>query len=200
MPGPLRLSEFRVKQTVMSDSSSSVAEPVVEFAKYLTPLDRIERKQAKETVEARVRVADACAENLAAPRLLTAQEAAEVHAFRVARTREAIIQLGYGEQMHRLGGSSENSTACREAIVMQVKIEHGLEAAEIERIIREIVSGRGNGLLEPLDVFSCDLQDEHVLIEPLIYERNLHAFIGPEGSNKTIMALWMLATLASKGE
>src|SRR6266581_253209 len=126
-------------------------EPAKLFAAHLAELPANDRKTAIQAVEARVLFGDAEAENYACPKLLSSEEAAEQHALHVNHTRDAIVELGYEPQMHRLGGSSSNSTECREAVASYVRIQHGLESSYTERLIRQIVSGRGDGLLEALD-------------------------------------------------
>jgi hypothetical protein len=181
----------------MSQSNTTAVEA---FAKLLAGADKAGRTSLIKRAEI-VSMAKADESAFAPPVLLSTQEAAERHALHVNQTREAILRLGYGSQVHRLGGANSNSTECRDALARELAAEHGHAPGYAQALIRQCVTGRGDGALEDLDVCaSGPIPQVDFVWDRLIYEKCLHSFVGPEGSNKTILALKILCDLASEAK
>jgi hypothetical protein len=188
----------------MTQSSKSERAPLdgkllTEMAGYFATLKQDERIKAMTVVKKRVEIADANAGDFKPPALLSTQEAKEERVLHVSQTHAAIVSLGYDHELHRLLGRETNSTECRGAVARQLQIDHGWADEYVVSLIQQVVTGRSGSLLETLDPCKPGKLSEYVFaVENLIFQGLLHSIVGPEGSNKTIMAIKWLCQLAEE--
>lgn len=195
-----------------AQSNSNVASPRDAFCTQGTspPLDAFAQAlaaapgpEAREQMIARAKAMAAqrvAPDALDVPELLTAEALAGERNGHLTAARAIIGELGYAEHAARLAADDANATAARNAVAAEITARFGLDASAAERVVIDAATGRTGEAFRVLDPAGIENPEPPAWLTPgRWYEGRLHLLFGREGTNKTILVLHDLLTLAAAG-